>query len=72
MRDVFTIGTSRRLRRLPASLYTSLQGLANDPVQFATSVVSFERVFEVIDLPLDIQEKTQPGSNYHVRGGTRL
>ena len=40
-----------------ASLYGSLQGLANAPVEFATSMVSFERVFEVIDLPLDIEEK---------------
>jgi ATP-binding cassette subfamily B protein len=34
-----------------------LQGLTNAPVEFATSVVSFERVFEVIDLPQDIAEK---------------
>jgi ATP-binding cassette subfamily B protein len=49
-------------------LYTSLQGLANDPVQFATSVVSFERVFEVIDLPLDIPEKANLIELSDVRG----
>jgi ATP-binding cassette subfamily B protein len=41
-------------------LYGVLQQLVNAPVEFATSMVSFERVFEVIDLPLDIQEK--PGA----------
>jgi ATP-binding cassette subfamily B protein len=38
-------------------LYGSLQGLAGAPVEFSTSMVSFERVFEVIDLPQDIEEK---------------
>jgi ATP-binding cassette subfamily B protein len=41
-------------------LYAALQSLANAPVEFATSVVSFERVFEVIDLPLEIDDK--PGA----------
>ena len=68
MRDVFTIGTIVAFGAYLASLYTSLQGLANDPVQFATSVVSFERVFEVIDLPLDIQEKANPVQLTNVRG----
>ena len=39
-------------------LYGAFQALANAPMDFATSVVSFERVFEVVDLPLDITEKT--------------
>ncbi len=38
-------------------LYGPLQALVNAPVDFATSVVSFERVFEVLDLPVDIEEK---------------
>ena len=33
------------------------KGLAGAPVEFSTSMVSFERVFEVIDLPEDIPEK---------------
>jgi ATP-binding cassette subfamily B protein len=53
----FTIGTIVAFGAYLAGLYTALQGLANAPVEFATSVVSFERVFEVIDLPLDIDEK---------------
>ncbi|OGO40804.1 MAG: ABC transporter, partial [Chloroflexi bacterium RBG_16_58_14] len=54
----FTIGTIVAFGAYLTSLYSALQGLANAPVEFATSMVSFERVFEVIDLPLDIQEKT--------------
>jgi ATP-binding cassette, subfamily B, bacterial len=68
IRHVFTIGTIVAFGAYLANLYTSLQGLANDPVQFATSVVSFERVFEVIDLPLDIQEKADSIELTDVRG----
>lgn len=57
IRGAFTIGTIVAFGSYMASLYSALQGLANAPVDFATSVVSFERVFEVIDLPVDIQEK---------------
>jgi ATP-binding cassette, subfamily B, bacterial len=60
IRGVFTIGTIVAFGAYLANLYTSLQGLANNPVEFATSVVSFERVFEVIDMPLDIREKAGP------------
>ncbi len=68
IRHAFTIGTIVAFGAYLSTLYTSLQGLANDPVEFATSVVSFERVFEVIDLPLDIQEKTNPIQLSGVRG----
>jgi len=60
IQGTFTIGTIVAFGAYLASLYSALQGLANAPVEFATSIVSFERVFEVIDLPLDIQEK--PGA----------
>ena len=56
----FTIGTIVAFGAYLNNLYGALQGLANAPVDFATSMVSFERVFEVIDLPADIQE--QPGA----------
>jgi ATP-binding cassette subfamily B protein len=60
LRGVFTIGTIVAFSQYLTQLYTSLQALTNAPVEFATSIVSFERVFEVIDLPLDIKEK--PGA----------
>lgn len=57
IRDLFTIGTIVAFGAYLTSLYSALSGLANAPVEFATSMVSFERVFEVIDLPLEIDEK---------------
>lgn len=54
IKDVFTIGTIVAFGAYLSSLYGAMQGLANAPVEFATSVVSFERVFEIIDLPVEI------------------
>ncbi|MBL8103794.1 MAG: ABC transporter ATP-binding protein, partial [Anaerolineales bacterium] len=53
----FTIGTIVAFGSYLGSLYGALQGLAGAPVEFSTSMVSFERVFELIDLPQDITEK---------------
>jgi len=55
--DVFTVGTIVAFGSYLGQLYGSLQGLAGAPVEFSTSMVSFERVFELIDLPHDIVEK---------------
>ncbi len=55
--DLFTLGTIVAFGDYLSRLYASFQGLINAPVEFATSMVSFERVFEVIDLPIDIEEK---------------
>ena len=68
IQKAFTIGTIVAFGAYLGSLYASLQGLANNPVEFATSVVSFERVFEVIDLPWDIQERAEPIVLTSVRG----
>ena len=58
----FTIGTVVAFGSYLGMLYGSLQSLSTAPVEFSTSVVSFERVFEVIDLPVEIDEK--PGAVY--------
>jgi ATP-binding cassette subfamily B protein len=58
IQNAFTIGTIVAFGAYLGTLYSALSGLANAPVDFATSVVSFERVFEVIDLPVEIDEKT--------------
>ena len=55
--SMFTLGTIVAFGDYLSRLYNSFQGFINAPVEFATSMVSFERVFEVIDLPLDIDEK---------------
>jgi ATP-binding cassette subfamily B protein len=66
--NVFTIGKIVAFGAYLTSLYSALQGLANAPVDFATSVVSFERVFEVIDLPQEIVEVDNPILLQNVRG----
>jgi len=57
MEKAFTIGTIVAFGSYLANLYGALQNLTTAPVDFATSVVSFERVFEIIDLPVDIVEQ---------------
>src|SRR5512140_782653 len=56
IKGTFTIGTIVAFGAYLEQLYTALQGLASAPVDFSTSMVSFERVFEVLDLPHDIVE----------------
>lgn len=53
----FTVGTVVAFAGYLTQLYGPLQALTTAPVDFATSVVSFERVFEILDLPLEIDEK---------------
>jgi ATP-binding cassette, subfamily B, bacterial len=57
IQGTFTVGTIVAFGSYLGQLYGALQGLASAPVDFSTSMVSFERVFEVIDLPQDIPEK---------------
>jgi ATP-binding cassette subfamily B protein len=61
IQKAFTVGTIVAFGSYLGTLYGVLQGLANAPVEFSTSVVSFERVFELLDLPQDIPEnRTAP------------
>ncbi len=60
IKGTFTVGTVVAFAAYLASFYGALRSLANAPVEFATSMVSFERVFEVIDLPVEIEER--PGA----------
>jgi ATP-binding cassette subfamily B protein len=64
----FTIGTIVAFGSYLGSLYGALQGLAGAPVEFSTSMVSFERVFELIDLPQDITEKENAIELQNVKG----
>jgi ATP-binding cassette subfamily B protein len=68
IQKAFTVGTIVAFGSYLGNLYGALQGLANAPVEFATSMVSFERVFEVIDLPQDITEKPAAHPLAEVRG----
>jgi ATP-binding cassette, subfamily B, bacterial len=69
IQGAFTIGTIVAFGSYMAILYGALQSLSNAPVEFATSIVSFERVFEVIDLPVDIPEAVNPINPGKAKGG---
>ncbi|MCW2794151.1 MAG: transporter related protein, partial [Nocardioides sp.] len=55
-----TVGTLTALATLLLRLLGPLQGLSNVRIDVMTALVSFERVFEVLDLPSLIEEK--PGA----------
>lgn len=57
LEGAFTIGTLVAFGAYLGQLYGPMQYLVDVPVEFSTSMVSFERVFEIIDLPEEIAEK---------------
>jgi ATP-binding cassette subfamily B protein len=60
LRGTFTIGTIVAFSAYLTQLYGPLMAMTNARVDFATSIVSFERVFEVLDLPLEVADR--PGA----------
>ena len=56
IQGALTIGTVVAFSAYLSQLYGPLRSLSNVPVMVAQSLVSFERVFEVLDLPVDIEE----------------
>ncbi|MEA1978801.1 MAG: ABC transporter ATP-binding protein [Chloroflexota bacterium] len=56
LQGAFTIGTIVAFSTYLGRLYGPLTAMTNARVDFATSMVSFERVFEVLDLPIEIRE----------------
>jgi ATP-binding cassette subfamily B protein len=57
LRGAFTVGTIIAFGTYLGQLYGPLSALTNARVEFATSMVSFERVFEVLDLPVEIEDR---------------
>ena len=55
--QTLTVGTLLALATLLLRLLGPLQGLSNVRIDVMTALVSFERVFEVLDLPSLIEEK---------------
>lgn len=53
-------------------LYGPISALSNIQVEFATSMVSFERVFLYLDLPVEIQDRPGAVELTNVRGGVRF
>jgi ATP-binding cassette subfamily B protein len=58
VKGVLDVGTVVALVSYLANLYAPLLGLSNIQVSVMTALVSFERVFEALDLPPMIQEKS--------------
>jgi ATP-binding cassette subfamily B protein len=57
MTDALTIGTIVAFAAYLTRLYGPISSLTNVQVEFATSMVSFERVFEYLDLPIEIKDR---------------
>ena len=57
LREAITVGTIVAFAAYLTRLYGPISALSNVQVEFATSMVSFERVFEYLDLPLEIQDR---------------
>ena len=70
--DIITVGTIVALSAYLSQLYGLLSGLSNARVEFETALVSFERVFEVIDLPHDIEEAAESVTLDRVEGKVEL
>ncbi len=68
----FTIGTIVAFAAYLTQLYSPLSTLVNARVDFATSMVSFERVFEMLDLPVEIQDRPGAIDLSDVRGEIRF
>jgi ATP-binding cassette subfamily B protein len=72
LRDAITVGTIVAFAAYLTRLYGPISSLSNVQVEFAQSMVSFERVFEYLDLPIEIED--QPGAIVlgHVEGRLRF
>ena len=72
LRGAFTVGTIVAFSAYLMNLYGPLMALTNARVDFATSMVSFERVFEVLDLPAEIDDRPQAIDLRQVEGNVRF
>jgi ATP-binding cassette subfamily B protein len=68
--DSITLGTLVALAALLSRLYGPLTALSNVQVDVMTALVSFERVFEVLDLPPMVDDK--PGATILPRGASAV
>jgi ATP-binding cassette subfamily B protein len=67
-----TLGTIVMFSTLLVQLYGPLTAISNSRVELATSLVSFERVFEVLDLHADIVDPARPEALEPVVGRVEL
>ena len=67
-----SVGTLVSLSVYLTSLYGPITALVNSRVKIATSLVSFERVFEILDMDLEIDDKPDAISLDRVEGALTL
>jgi ATP-binding cassette subfamily B protein len=72
LQGVFTIGTIVAFSAYLRELYGPLMAMTNARVDFVTSMVSFERVFEVLDLPVEIVDVPNAVALPQVEGRVRF
>ena len=60
LREAITVGTIVAFAAYLTRLYGPITSLSNVQVEFVQSMVSFERVFEYLDLPVEIADR--PGA----------
>ncbi|MBN2390874.1 MAG: ABC transporter ATP-binding protein [Anaerolineae bacterium] len=68
LRGTFTIGTIVAFSTYLTRLYGPLTALTNARIEFATSLVSFERVFEVLDMPVEVDDAPDAVALEHCTG----
>lgn len=72
LQNAFTVGTIVAFSNYLTRLYGPLMALTNAPVEFAQSMVSFERVFEALDIPVEIQEQADAVALQNLKGNIRF
>lgn len=72
LEDVITVGTIVAFAAYLGRLYGPISSLANVPVEFARALVSFERVFEYLDMPVEIADKPDAVVLDNVEGDIRF
>ncbi|MBI2939332.1 MAG: ABC transporter ATP-binding protein [Chloroflexi bacterium] len=72
LRGEFTAGTIIAFGAYLTQLYGPISSLANARVEFVTSLVSFERVFEVLDLPIEVGDRPRAQPLEQTRGHVRF
>jgi ATP-binding cassette subfamily B protein len=72
LQGAFTVGTIVAFVNYLGQLYGPISSLANVRVEFETAMVSFERVFEYLDLPVEIADRPTAITLPEVRGHVRF
>lgn len=68
----FTVGTIIAFAAYLSQLYGPITSLINSRVDLATSLVSFERVFQTLNIPVEIQDKSDAVELKNIQGSLRF